>query len=207
MQHFSYSQAQIDALRNADAKLGAAISEIGAIKRVVIPDLFTALVNTIVGQQISPKAQQTVWSRVTALLPVITPQTVLSIDPQMLQQCGMSARKARCIHSAADRIYTGGFDLNALVTSSDEDVCKKLSSLSGVGVWTAEMLLLFSLERQDVFSAGDAGIRKGLCCLHDLAHVDEMTFARYKTLYSPNGSVASIYLWEIAARNKRTTMN
>lgn len=199
MQYFTYTQAQISALQKADPQLGAAIKGLGLIRRVVMPDLFTALVNAIVGQQISPKAQETVWGRVMGRLPEMTPQAVLNIAPEALQKCGMSGRKVRYIRSAAEQICSGTFDIEQLVHCSDQEVCKRLSSLPGIGTWTAEMLLLFSLQRQNIFSAGDAGIRKGLCRLHNLDAVDDALFAHYKALYSPNGSVASIYLWEIAA--------
>ena len=199
MQYFTYTKSQVDALQKADPLLGVAIEKIGLIRRVVIPDLFSALVNAIVGQQISPKAQETVWERVVELLPKMTPQAVLDIAPEALQKCGMSGRKVSYIRSAAEQICSGAFDIEQLEHCSDQEVCIRLSSLPGIGIWTAEMLLLFSLQRADVFSAGDAGIRKGLCRLHDLANVDDATFAHYKALYSPNGSVASIYLWEIAA--------
>ena len=80
---------------------------------------------------------------------------------------------------------------------TDEEVIKELSSLKGIGVWTAEMLLMFSLGRRDVLSFGDFGIRRGLCRIHGLAE-EELTkekFEEYRRLYSPYGTVASLYLW------------
>lgn len=80
----------------------------------------------------------------------------------------------------------------------DEKICKKLMALDGIGRWTAEMTLLFSLQRMDVFSQGDFALKKGLCLLHNHSTIDKPLYEKYRRRYSPYGSVASLYLWEIA---------
>jgi len=81
---------------------------------------------------------------------------------------------------------------------SDEEVIKQLSLLNGVGIWTAEMLLIFSLQRPDVVSYGDLGIRKGMMKLYGLESLTKKQFESYREHYSPYGSVASLYLWELS---------
>ena len=81
----------------------------------------------------------------------------------------------------------------------DEVIIKQLASLHGVGVWSAEMLLIFSLGRSDVVSYGDLAIRRGMMKLYGLKELSQETFVRYKKRYSPYGSVASLYLWEVSA--------
>ena len=89
-------------------------------------------------------------------------------------------------------------DLEALHTMSDEEVCRELSSLKGVGVWTAEMLMTFSMQRPDVFSFGDLAIHRGLRMLYHHRKIDKKLFEKYRRRYSPYGTVASLYLWAIA---------
>ena len=87
-----------------------------------------------------------------------------------------------------------------LATLSDAEIIRRLSSLNGVGVWTAEMLLIFSLERPDVVSWGDLAIRRGMMNLYGLDSLTREQFDRYRKRYSPYGSVASLYLWALAVR-------
>ncbi|NLZ94727.1 MAG: DNA-3-methyladenine glycosylase 2 family protein [Bacteroidales bacterium] len=195
---FIYGEKEIQHLKSVDSALGAIIDEIGPIERKVIPDLFTALANSIVGQQISSKAFDTVWGRFTKRFPNITPEAVHSSPIEEIQQCGMSMRKASYIKEAAATIVAGELDIDELYTLSDEEVVKKLSSLHGVGVWTAEMILTFSLQRPNVMSWGDLAIIRGLRMLYRHRKIDKKLFQKYKRRYSPYASVASLYLWEIS---------
>lgn len=196
--YFEYSSASLDFLKNKDRKLGKAIERIGAIERTVIPDLFTALTYSIVGQQISAKAKETVWLRLIALLGEVTPENVLRHTAEEIQKAGLSHRKVSYIRGTAEKIITGELDLSRLAHSSDEQITEELMKLSGIGLWTAEMLMLFSMQRQDVLSYGDLAIQRGLRMLYRHRKITPALFAKYKKRYSPYGSVASLYLWEIA---------
>lgn len=196
---FAYGETETGWLSSRDAALGSAISRIGRIDREVIPDLFTALVNSIVAQQISTKAHVTVWSRITGALGDVTPERLLSLGADAIQKFGMSGRKARYIHELARRVGSGEFVISDLASLDAGSVCTRLCALDGIGVWTAEMLMIFSMQRPDILSFGDAGIRRGLCLLHGLSSIDRAAFESYRKLYSPYGSVASLYLWKIAA--------
>lgn len=199
MHIFKYGQREIEYLKSRDKKLAAAIDRIGMIEREVIPDPFTALISSIVGQQISSKAADTVWNRLEALLETITPESIVKTEISEIQACGMSARKAGYIKGAAEAAMSGQVDFAALYTLSDEEIIKKLSSLHGVGVWTAEMLLIFSLCRPDVVSFRDLAICRGMMNLYGLKELPREKFERYRRRYSPYGSVASLYLWAISA--------
>jgi len=199
MHVFEYGQKEIDYLKRKDKKLGAAIDRIGMIKREVTPDPFTALVSSIVSQQISSKAADTVWNRLEVLLGTITPESIAKAEISEIQACGMSARKAGYIKGAAEAALSGQVDFTALHTLSDEEIIKKLSSLRGVGVWTAEMLLIFSLCRPDVVSFKDLAICRGMMNLYGIKELSREKFERYRKRYSPYGSVASLYLWALSA--------
>lgn len=196
--YFFYGQAELDALSAADPVLGAAITKIGPIRRAVIPDLFSALVHAIVGQQISTKAQQTIWQRMQQQLAPITSEHLSTLSADALQSCGISLRKASYIQEIALQIEAGTLDLKQIATLPDEAVCDALSSLRGIGRWTAEMLLIFSLQRPDVLSYDDLAIQRGLRMLYHHRRITPQLFARYKRRYSPYATVASLYLWAIA---------
>jgi len=198
MQIFEYGQQEIEYLKRKDRKLGAAIDAIGMIRREVTPDPFTALVSSVVGQQISNKAAETVWNRFCSLVGAISPEAVAKASLSEIQGCGMSVRKADYIKGIADAAISGDIDFNLLHTLPDAEIIKKLSSLHGVGVWTAEMLLIFSLCRPDVVSYGDLAIRRGMMNLYGLKDLPKAKFDRYRKRYSPYGSVASLYLWAIS---------
>ncbi len=198
MDIFKYGQEEIDYLKNRDKILGKAMDEIGIIQREVIPDLFIAIIRNIVGQQISIKAATTVWNRIQQHFTEITPETIMKATVEEIQQCGMSARKASYIKGVAQAIVQGDLNLSELHDLSDSEVIKRLSSLKGIGVWAAEMLLIFSMQRPDVVSWGDLGIRRGMMTLYSLEELTKEQFEECRKRYSPYGSVASLYLWAIA---------
>jgi DNA-3-methyladenine glycosylase II len=109
-------------------------------------------------------------------------------------------RKANYIKGIGEAAYRGDLDLLELREMPDEVVIEKLSSLPGIGVWTAEMLLIFSLCRPDVVSWGDLAIRRGMMNLYGLKELSKKQFDRFRKRYSPCGSVASLYLWALSVK-------
>lgn len=198
MRIFRYGHAELSHLKSRDRKLAAAIDRIGMVECEIIPDLFTALVFHIVGQQISSAAADTVWARMKQRFGEITPERLDAATLEEVQQCGLSFRKAGYIKESSRAVAEGEVDLEALGDLPDAEVIQRLSSLRGVGRWTAEMLLIFSLERPDVVSGGDLAIRRGMMTLYGRKTLDDDSFRRYARRYSPYGSTASLYLWEIA---------
>jgi len=198
MQIFEYGQKEIGYLKSKDKKLGAAIDRIGMIKRRITPDPFTALVSSVISQQISGKAADTVWNRLISLIGDITPGSIAQTELSEIQGCGISVRKAEYIKGIAGAAISGEVDFATLHTLTDQEIIKKLSSLRGVGVWTAEMLLIFSLCRPDVVSYKDLAICRGMMNLYGLKELPKKKFERYIKRYSPYGSVASLYLWALS---------
>lgn len=198
MEIFKYGQREIEYLKGRDKKLGAAIDKIGMIEREIIPEPFTALVASIVDQQISSKAAKTVWNRLVNLLGEVTPESINRASIPQIQGCGMTTRKAGYIKGIAEAAISGEINFNELDKLTDAEIIKKLSALNGVGIWTAEMLLIFSLGRSDVVSYGDLAIRRGMMNLYGLKELSREEFNKYKKRYSPYGSVASLYLWALS---------
>ena len=196
--YFEYGDKEITYLAAKDKKLGAAMEQIGHIKREVTPDLFAMLVRSIVGQQISTKAQHTIWGRMVAGIGAITPEAVAALPAEQLQSFGISFRKAGYIKNAAEKILSGHLDIEALQHKTDDEVCRELSALEGIGVWTAEMLMTFSMQRPDIISFGDLAILRGLRMLYHHRKITRELFDKYRRRYSPYATVASLYLWAIA---------
>jgi len=197
-QYFKYGDTEIDWLKSRDAVLGCAIDEIGHISRKVTPDLFEALGHTIVGQQISAAALVTVWARIKARVDPFTPDRIEALPMEELQQCGISMRKAGYIKEAARAVIYGVLDLDALHEMADDEVSNRLVEIKGIGVWTAEMLMTFSMQRPNILSWDDLAIHRGLRMLYRHRMITPALFAEYKRRYSPYGTVASLYLWAIA---------
>ena len=196
---FPYNETEINHLKSRDKKLAAAIDKIGYIEREANTDLFASLINAIVGQQISAKAHATVWQRIVTGLGSVTPETILACTPEQIQAFGVSHRKASYIHGTAARVADGSLNIDALHGMSDDEVCKELSKLPGIGVWTAEMIMLFSMHRPDILSFGDLAILRGMATLYRHRKIKRELFEKYRRRYSPYGSTASLYLWAIAA--------
>lgn len=196
--YFQYGDKEINYLKRKDKRLASAIDAIGHIERKLDANFFAAVVRHIVGQQISSKAQATVWARLKARLKDVTPFAVHDVSAQELQALGMSLRKAEYIKDFADKIVSGEFDLQAVEQMSDAEAITALSSLKGIGKWTAEMILLFCLQRPDILSYDDLAIQRGLRMLYHHRKITRELFNKYQKRYSPYGSTAAIYLWAIA---------
>lgn len=195
---FEYGDKETEYLKNADKLLGDEIERIGKVERMIIPDLFPALIYAIIGQQISMKASRTIWGRMQEHFEDITPENIAEVTLEEIRQCGIPASKAGYIKGIAEMIAKGEFDLNSLYSLPDKEAVKELSTLHGIGVWTAEALLLNSMERPNILSYGDIAIRRGIMKLYSLSELTKEQFMVYKNRYSPYASVASLYLWKIS---------
>ncbi len=195
---FKYAEAELAWLRKKDKRLGEVIDRIGHVDRTVDPDLFSSVIHHIIGQQISMKAQATIWQRMQDALGAVSAETILAAGVPELQSLGMTFRKAEYIADFAEKVHTGAFDLDAVAHMGDADAIRALSSLKGIGVWTAEMILLFCLQRPDIFSYDDIAIQRGLRMVYHHRAIDRRLFEKYRRRYSPYGSVASLYLWAVS---------
>ena len=195
---FVYGKTEVSYLRQKDPRLAAVIDRIGHIDRAVDTDLFSSVVHHIVGQQISTKAQATIWQRMQDALGAVSAETILAAGVAKLQGLGMTFRKAEYITDFAEKVHTGAFDLDAVAHMRDEDAIRELSSLKGIGVWTAEMILLFCLQRPDIFSYDDLAIQRGLRMVYHHRKIDRKLFEKYRRRFSPYCSVASLYFWAVA---------
>lgn len=196
--HFEYGKKEISYLKSKDAKLAEVIDTLGFVEREIDTDLFSAVVHHIIGQQISTKAQATIWQRMQDALGQVNAETILSAGVSNLQALGISFRKAEYITDFARKVHTGEFDIEAVSQMSDTDAISALSNLKGIGVWTAEMILLFCMQRPDIFSYDDLAIQRGLRMIYHHRRIDRKLFEKYRRRFSPYCSVASLYLWAVS---------
>ena len=196
--YFAYGEEETDYLKKKDKRMAEVIDRIGHVERKVDTDLFSAVVHHIVGQQISTKAQETIWQRMLSALGEVNAETVLAAGVSKLQSLGMTFRKAEYITDFAEKVHTGAFDLEGIWQKSDEEAIRELLSLKGIGVWTAEMILLFCMQRPDVLSYDDLAIQRGLRMVYHHRKIDRGLFEKYRRRFSPYGSVASLYLWAVS---------
>ena len=196
--YFEYGEKEIEYLKSRDKLLGAAIDRIGPITRSVDSDLFSSVIHHIIGQQISTSAQATIWQRLCDRLITVSAETVCSLELNELQKLGMSFRKAEYIKDFSEKVKANEFYIDALNHLSDAEVIKELSALKGIGVWTAEMIMIFCMQRPDIVSFGDLAILRGMRMLYRHREIDPVKFRKYAKRYSPYGTVASMYLWSIA---------
>lgn len=196
--HFEYGTKEIEYLKQKDEKMRAVIEAVGLVEREIDPDLFSSVVHHIIGQQISTKAQATIWKRMQDDLGIVNAETILEAGEEKLQSFGITFRKAGYITDFAMKIRDNEFDLEGIWEKSDQQAVEELASLKGIGVWTAEMILLFCMQRPNVFSFDDLAIQRGLRMVYHHRKIDRKLFEKYRRRFSPYCSVASLYLWAVA---------
>lgn len=198
VRYVEYGDDAVAYLSARDPRMADAIARIGHVWRMRDDDLFQAVVHSIVGQQISTRAQATVWARMRDGLGTVDAAHVAATSVEELQAFGMTYGKAGYIRDFALRVQDGSFDIAAVERMGDDEAIETLASLRGVGRWTAEMILTFCLNRPDVFAYDDLAIQRGLRMLYHHRKITRKLFERYRRWFSPYCSVASLYLWEVA---------
>lgn len=198
MRLIEYGERETAYLAKRDRRLGAFIESTGFIERELRENLFEALVTSIANQQISNAAALTVMGRFYKKFPIVTPEIIDAASVEEIQSIGISMRKASYIKGLGDAAVRGGLNIEGLRSMSDGDVAEALLPIKGIGIWTVEMFLIFSLGRPDVVSFGDFAIRKGMMNLYGHKSLSRAAFDRHRKRYAPYGTVASLYLWEAA---------
>jgi len=179
------------------APLARLAALIGPLVTPLSTDRFETLARTIVGQQLSVKAAATIWGRVAAACGAVAPDRLLALTDEEWRAFGVSKPKASYIRDLAAKVAGEVVRLDELDGMEDAEVIRTLMQVKGIGLWTAEMFLIFSLGRTDVRSLGDAGLQRAarwLLAAPDISLRD--CFDRW----SPHGSIASLYLWEAVNR-------
>jgi len=190
-------------LMRRDPVLGAVIKRAG---RCELPDSrtdepFAGLVRVIMSQQLSGKAADTIYGRVVALAggdAAMTPATVCALSADGLRAAGVSRPKISYVYDLAEHVGDGRLDLHALDGHPDEEVIARITAVKGLGRWSAEMFLMFRLNRPDILPVGDLGIVKGMQTLFGMKRRPaERTMRRLAEPWRPYRSIACWYLWRV----------
>ena len=183
-------------LGERDPVLGRLIAGLGTAHLVARGDPFVTLARSIIGQQISVRAAQSVWERFAAKARTIEPVRVARMRITTLRGCGLSERKAEYLRDLAGKFAAGAIDPHALPQLDDEAVIERLVAVRGIGRWTAEMFLIFNLLRPDVFPVDDLGLLRALARHYrDGSDVSRSDAIAIGEPWRPWRSVATWVLW------------
>ena len=191
-----YWDAACSALARSDRTMGRIIRACGPVHLASRGDAFQTLARSIVGQQISVKAAQSVWDRFTAKAGEVDPARVVRMRSTTLRGCGLSGRKAEYLKDLATRFVSGEVDPARWPAADDEAIIEDLCCVRGIGRWTAEMFLIFNLLRPDVYPVDDIGLLRGIGTNYrDGQKVSRDEARVIGEAWRPWRTVATWYLW------------
>ena len=183
-------------LRKKDKRLGKIIESYPKDFLFTKSDPFLTLARSIVGQQISVKAAQSVWDRLEIKIVKVNPLNIKKIHSNSLKSVGLSRQKVLYLKNLSEAFIKDKIKIKLWSKMSDEDVIQDLIQIKGIGRWTAEMFLIFNLCRADIFPLDDIGMIKGLCKIYSLDYpINKDNVLKIGNKWKPYRSVATWYLW------------
>ncbi|MDZ4821374.1 MAG: DNA-3-methyladenine glycosylase [Planctomycetota bacterium] len=194
-----HADAALLHLRRADPVLRQVIKQVGPLRLSTDSNRFRMLVRSILSQQLATGAARTIRMRVEALIgdAPFTAEALSKVRPEQLRAAGVSGQKTSYLQDLADAALSGRIQLRGIARKSDEAVIEELIQVKGIGRWTAQMFLIFSLGRLDVFPVDDLGVRSALRKLYGLHELPDKTASHaIASCWSPYASVASWYCWQ-----------
>ncbi len=164
------------------------------------PAGFSSFIRIVAGQQVSTSAARSIWAKFQAGVPDVLPHKVMALSDEELRSFGLSGPKIKYIRGLSEAVHEGRFDPDALNAMSDEAVFEAVTALKGFGRWSADMYLMFSLTRPDIWPSGDLGIQEGLKrYLNARKRPDEARTKKEGKRFKPHRTAASILLWHMAS--------
>lgn len=199
------TEAQLTALRRRDSVLGAAMKRLPPFPDLPGPSFrgphFQVLARSIIYQQLATKAAATIYGRARRLSPgprFPTPEQWLKLSDERLRGAGLSRNKMKAVRGLAEKIVSGQLLLRGIARHDDDEVIRRLTSVWGIGEWTAQMFLIFKLGRLDIMPAGDLGVQEGLRVLDGLdERPSSDVLSSRAEAWRPLCSVAAWFLWRL----------
>lgn len=191
-----YWQSATAALAADDPVMEQLVERYAGLALASRGDAFATLARSIVGQQISVKAADSVWARFLGVVEAVVPERILAVGPEGLQGCGLSQRKIEYVVDLAAHFAEGRIDPQRWDAMADEEVIRDLTDVRGIGRWTAEMFLIFNLLRPDVFPLDDIGLQRAVgdhYCQGE--RPSRKVLAAFGERWQPWRTVATWYLW------------
>lgn len=190
------TQEAIDHLTLKDPILGAFIAKKGPLSRGTLEDPYLSTIDCIIAQQVSGKAAQSIGKKVFDRFPKGDPTEILNASVEEMRALGLSGSKVSYIKNIAQTKIDGSVQWDILNSLSTQEIISQLIAIKGVGLWTVQMVLIFSLKRMDVMSYDDLAIRRGIMRLYHCEKVEKAFFEELYQRYAPYQTYASFFLWE-----------
>ena len=194
-------QKAVTALRKLDPEMAPLLDAFQMEDLQPETDFYRSLTRAIIYQQLSGKAAKTISDRFVALYKekkYPSPKDVLKTDPEILRSVGLSNAKAKYIKNISQAFLDGSVDHQNLGSLSDDDIMNQLVSIKGVGPWTAQMFLMFTLNRPDIFPTGDLGVQKGFQQYFKLKELPSPKIMEKRSQkWKPHRTVASLFFWKV----------
>jgi len=193
----SANPSDVEELGKLDPALGKLIERCGPIEIELQEDFFVSIASAIVGQQLSNRVAEILWIRLNELVgETVSPESILALEEEMLRRIGISYSKIKYLKSLSTAVIEKTIELDRLHLLDDEEIVRQLTQVKGIGPWTAEMFLIFSMGRMDVFSVGDGGLQRAVKWLYNLEEIpskDELL--QISSQWKPYRTIAALYLW------------
>lgn len=188
-------------LTEHDERLSPLIRRYGRCRLAPHQEYYAELVSSIVGQQLSVKAADTIWHRVLQIFDnkMPTPRQLLAVDTEKLRAAGLSYAKVAYVKDLAEHILDGRLDMVHVATLPNDELIEQLTAVKGIGEWSAHMFMIFSLGRLDILPVGDLGVRKAAMKIYGLPELpgrDSLEELATENQWHPYESVAAWYLWQ-----------
>jgi DNA-3-methyladenine glycosylase II len=180
-----------------DPILGKVVSAVGPLEASHKDNYFLSLIESIISQQLSVKVADVIFARFENLFPEknITPEKVLEIDTDVMRQVGMSYGKIKYVKSLAQHVIDSPLLFEKFDSLSEEEIIAELTQVKGIGKWTAEMFLMFTMGKPDIFSYGDLGLKNAIKKLYGIEELTEEKAKEITDIWKPYRSYGSRYLW------------
>ena len=191
-------EAAVKHLRRTDPVLAALIDRVGPYEMREGRNAFEVMLRTIVSQQLSGKAADSIYGRLAAAMGARSPRPehLLLLSEEQLRACGLSRSKALYVRNVAEHFEEKRYTLRSFSRLDDDAVIEALTTIKGVGEWSAHIFLMFALRRADVFPIGDLGLRKGMLKTYGLrANTKPAKLHKIAEVWRPYRTVGSLYMW------------
>ena len=188
----------LQALSAADPKLSLLIDKVGDYSLILRTDYFPSLVRSIIGQQLGLGAAGTIWRRTVERCKEVCPEVIINLADEDLRSAGVSGTKISYIKDLSQKVLSGEIVFETFPALPDDEIINRLTKVKGIGNWTAEMFLIFSLGRLDILSLNDLGLKRAIKWLYGLKNSPaERTMKVLGKKWAPYRTIASLYLWEV----------
>ncbi len=190
------NKKDLEALKALDPILSNYIEESNIPSRYYADSFFISIVQALIGQLISTKSALTIYNRLNQLLGTINEENFLNEPEANIIACGIYKKKYDQIQIIAKSIKNGILDARELILLTDEKIIENLVKYPGIGLWSAEMIMMHGLKRPNILAFGDFGVRSGIEKVYNLDSLTKKEFIEIKKRLSPYGTIASLYFWQ-----------